>query len=479
MPDNGTVPLALLWDSIRWDKIESEVYRIQTRIVKYLKQGKLWLVKKLQRLLKKSYHVILLAIKRVTSNKGKNTAGVDGKVIRTPEQKIRTARIIKHQRRYRALPLRRILIPKKNGKMRPLGIPTMRDRIMQAIHLIALAPVAEYTADKNSYGFRPKRSTADAIQNCYQMLCRKTCAKWVLEGDIKGCFDNISHGWLIDNVPTDKRMLGRWLRSGFIYKKKLFSTEAGTPQGGIISPVIANMALDGLEEILKQKFRGCKVNYTRYADDFVITGVSKELLENKVKPVVVKFLAERGLVLSDEKTVVTHIDDGFDFLGFNIRSYNGKVLTKPSKASIASVLKKVKNIIKNNKQAKQKNLIRLLNPVIRGWGNYYSHVVSKDVFSRIDHEVTMMLIHWASRRHPNKLKRWVIRKYFSSVGNRNWVFKSGDIELTMLAKIPIIRHIKIRKDANPFDTDYDEYFRRRSVYHLFKDNTNVYREDKE
>jgi RNA-directed DNA polymerase len=221
MPDNGTVPLAILWDNIRWDKIESAVYRIQTRIVKYLKQGKLWQVKKLQRLLRHSYHAILLAIKRVTSNKGKKTAGVDGKVIRTPEQKIRTARIIKHQRRYRALPLRRILIPKKNGKMRPLGIPTMHDRIMQAIHLITLVPIAEYTADKNSYGFRPKRSTADAIQNCHLALCRRSCAKWVLEGDIKGCFDNISHRWLIVNIPTDKRILGRWLRSGFIFKKKL------------------------------------------------------------------------------------------------------------------------------------------------------------------------------------------------------------------------------------------------------------------
>jgi RNA-directed DNA polymerase len=478
MPDNGTVPLAILWDCIRWDKIESEVYRIQTRIVKYLKQGKLWLAKKLQRLLRKSYHAILLAIKRVTSNKGKNTAGVDGKVIRTPKQKIRIAEIIKHQRRYRALPLRRILIPKKNGKMRPLGIPTMHDRIMQAIHLIALAPVAEYTADKSSYGFRPKRSTADAIQNCFLSLCRKKCAKWVLEGDIKGCFDNISHKWLIDNIPTDKKILGRWLRSGFIFEKKLFSTEAGTPQGGIISPVIANMALDGLEEILRQKFRGHKVNYTRYADDFVITGATKELLENEVKPVVVKFLAGRGLVLSEEKTVVTHLDDGFDFLGFNMRSYKGKVLTKPSKASIASVLKKIKNIIKNNPQAKQENLIRLLNPVIRGWGNYFSHVVSKRTFSYIDYRIYEMLREWTRRRHPNKSKRWVFQKYFGNVGNRNWVFKSGDVELREMVKIPIIRHIKIRKDANPFDTDYGEYFRRRNEHQLFAEKSNVYLECK-
>jgi RNA-directed DNA polymerase len=478
MSDNDTVPLAMLWDCIRWDRIESEVYRIQTRIVKYLKQGKLWLVKKLQRLLRHSYHAILLAIKRVTSNKGKYTAGVDGKVIRTPEHKIRTAQLIRQRRRFRTLPLRRILIPKKNGKMRPLGIPTITDRIMQAIHLFALDPIAEYTADKNSYGFRTKRSTADAMQNCYQMLCRKTCAKWVLEGDIKGCFDNISHRWLLENIPTDKRMLELWLRSGFIYKKKLFDTEAGTPQGGIISPVIANMTLDGLEKTLKQKFKRRKVNYTRYADDFIITGATRELLENEVKPVVVRFLADRGLVLSEAKTVVTHIDDGFDFLGFNIRSYKGKVLTKPSKASIALILEKIKNIIKNNKQTRQENLIRLLNPVIRGWGNYYSHGVSKRIFSSIDREVVLMLGNWAKRRHPKKSWSWVIAKYFGRIGNRSRVFKSGDVELIEMAKIPIVRHIKIRKDVNPYDTEYSEYFRKRSHYHLYKDCTNVYLDDK-
>ena len=177
--------------------------------------------------------------------------------------------------------------------------------------------------------------------------------------------------------------------------------------------------------------------------------------------------------------MVTHIDEGFNYLGFNKRSYKGKVLTKPSKAGIASVLKKIKNIIKSNPQAKQENLIRLLNPVIRGWGNYYSHVVSKNIFSYIDHRTFEMLRKWARRRHSRKSKRWVDQKYFENVGNRNWVFKSGNVELAMLAKIPIVRHIKIRKDANPFDTDYEEYFRRRSFYHLYKDDTNVHLEDKE
>jgi RNA-directed DNA polymerase len=478
MLEKSTVPLAVFWDSICWGKIENKVYQIQTRIVKYLKQGKLWLVKKLQRLLRHSYYVILLAIKRVTSNKGGKTAGVDGIVINSSELKSRTAKIIKEQKRYKALPLKRIFIPKKNGKMRPLGIPTIMDRIMQAIHLSAIEPVAEYYADKNSYGFRPKRSTADAITNCYQMLCRKNCAQWILEGDIKGCFDNISHNWLLNNIPTDKKKLKQWLKAGYIFEKKLFDVEAGTPQGGIVSPVLANMVLDGLEAQLNEKFKRRKVNYTRYADDFIITGETKELLEKEVKPVVVQFLKERGLQLSAEKTVITHINEGFDFLGFNIKSYNGKVLTKPSKKSIKSILEKVKTIIKNNRQTKQENLIRLLNPVIRGWGNYYSHVVSKKIFSQIDHHIVKMLIRWAKRRHPKKSRNWISNRYFESCDDRNWVFRADKTELLEMAKIPIKRHIKIRKDANPYDTEYGNYFRKRSYYHLYKDNTNIHLEQK-
>lgn len=482
MPNVGihecTVPLTFTWKSINWDIIKDKVYQIQTRIVKYLKQGKKWLARKLQRLLRNSYYVILLAIKRIMSNDGSKTPGVDGKLIETHEEQIKMVHEIQQLKRYRPHPLKRILIPKKNGKKRPLGIPTIFDRAIQAIHKIALEPVAEHYADGNSYGFRTKRSTADAIQNCYQMLCRKRNAKWIFEGDIMGCFDNFSHKWMLENIPTDTKILKKWLQCGYIYKNKMFPTKSGTPQGGIISPVIANMALDGLEPILKEKFKGRKVNYTRYADDFIITGESKELLENEVKPTVTEFLKIRGLQLSEEKTVITHISKGFDFLGFNIRSYNGKVLTKPAKKNIKAVTEKIKKIIKANRQTEQEELIGLLNPVIRGWANYYSHVVSKRIFTILDHKIWQMLWNWAKRRHPNKNMKWIRQKYFKVTGNRKWIFKTDKVTLIEMAKTPIIRHIKIRKDANPYDQDYREYFRKRSHYHLYKDNPNVHLKSK-
>jgi RNA-directed DNA polymerase len=323
--------------------------------------------KALQWLLTHSFSGKALAVKRVTENKGKNTAGVDKITWQTPAAKINAIASLK-RRGYSTLPLRRVLIPKKNGtKTRPLGIPVMKCRAMQALHLLALEPIAETTADLNSYGFRPERSTADAGAQCFNSLAKKASAEWVLEADIKGCFDNISHDWMIANIPTDKAVLKKWLKAGYAYQNELFPTEAGTPQGGIISPAAANMTLDGLEAMLLKKFpkakqTGRKMNMVRYADDFIITGYSKEWLEQEVKPAVVEFLAERGLVLSPEKTKITNIADGFDFLGWNLRKYNGKLLIKPSKANVKGHLDKIREVIKANKTAKQANLIRLLNP---------------------------------------------------------------------------------------------------------------------
>jgi len=356
-----------------------------------------------------------------------------------------------------------------------LTVPAMKCRAMQALHLLALEPIAETTADLNSYGFRPERSTADAGEQCFIVLAKKVHAEWVLEADIQGCFDQISHDWMLAHVPTDKAVLKKWLKAGFVYQNELFPTEAGAPQGGIISPVLANMTLDGLEARLAEKFpqarrAGLKMNMVRYADDFIITGNSKEWLERNVKPAVVEFLAERGLVLSPEKTKVTRIGKGFDFLGWNIRKYNGKLLMKPSKANVKAHLDKIREVIKANKAAKQANLIRLLNPVLRGWANYHSHVVAKETFTRVDARVWSMLWRWAVRRHPNKGARWVKEKYFKTRGTRNWVFTAIEKqedgtkrELTLLQEsdTPIQRHVKIRADANPHDPEWEPYFESR------------------
>jgi len=467
-------PFDMTWNGISWIEVQRQVRRLQARIVKATQVGKHDKVKALQWLLTHSFSGKALAVKRVTENKGRNTPGVDKIIWKTPEAKINAVASMK-RRGYSPLPLRRVLIPKKNGKTRPLGIPVMKCRAMQALHLLALEPVAETTADLNSYGFRPERSTADAGKQCFNSLVQKTSAEWVLEADIQGCFDKISHDWMIANIPTDKAVLKKWLKAGFVYQNELFPTESGTPQGGIISPALANMTLDGLESMLAEKFpnakrTGRKMNMVRYADDFIITGNSKEWLEHEVKPAVVEFLAERGLVLSPEKTKITHIREGFDFLGWNIRKYHDKLLMKPSKANVKAHLDKIREVINGNKTAKQANLIRLLNPVLRGWANYHSHVVAKETFGKVDTYVWSMLWQWAVRRHPNKGDRWVKKKYFKSRGNRTWVFAATeekedgtqkDIILLKEFDTPIVRHIKIKADANPHDPQWEPYFESR------------------
>jgi RNA-directed DNA polymerase len=462
------------WPNINWGQCIRNVRRLQTRIVKATQESRWNKVKVLQRLLTNSFSGKASAVKRVTENEGKRTAGVDRQLWSTPESKSQAVQNL-NRRGYKPLPLRRVYIPKSRAKMRPLGIPTMKDRAMQALHLLALEPISETTADRNSYGFRPKRATQDAIGQCFLILSKKTSAKWILEGDIRGCFDNIDHEWMIDTIPMDKKILLKWLKAGYIHKRILYPTEAGTPQGGIISPALANMTLDGLETELKKFRRQDKVHMVRYADDFIITGNSRELLEIEVKPLVAKFLSARGLELSPEKTGITHIDQGFDFLGVNIRKYNGKLLIKPSKKNVKAFLDKVRNAIKGNKAAKQINLIKALNPIIRGWANYHRSVNARETFERVDTEIWRILWQWAKRRHPGKGAVWIKEKYFKTKGNRHWIFAAVDSEtkyangkplelsLRRASDIPIRRHIKIRGEANPFDPQFVTYFEERST----------------
>jgi RNA-directed DNA polymerase len=459
------------WNRIDWRKVNRNVRRLQARIVKAIEAGRWGKVKALQWLLTHSFSGKALAVRRVTENRGKKTPGVDGEVWDTPQKKAQgMARL--RQRGYRAQPLRRTYIPKKDGKRkRPLGIPTMRDRAMQALYKLALDPIAETTGDPNSYGFRRERSTADAIGQCFQCFRQKTSPTAVYEGDIRGCFDNISHEWMVENIPIDKRILKQWLKAGYIDRNVFYHTEAGTPQGGIASPVLANMALDGLEAaIANQPHRGtkrqAKLHLIRFADDYVITGSSQELLGEDIEPGVVGFLAERGLEASAEKTRLTDIEQGFDFLGQNVRKYKGKLLIKPSQQSIKRLLVRVREIIKANPCASAGQLIVQLNPLIRGWANYHRHVVSKKVFQKIDHEIGRALWRWAKRRHRAKNARWIRHKYFT----RHWVFKGQvrardsahrTVNLVQAKKIPIGRHVKVRAAANPYDPQWEPYFEKR------------------
>jgi RNA-directed DNA polymerase len=476
-PSVGAVPDSLTtWHQIPWCQVERNVRRLQVRIAQATQQGRWGKVKALQRLLTHSGSAKALAVRRVTENTGKRTPGVDGVTWPTPEDKMQAIGSL-HAGGYQPQPLRRVYIPKKNGKMRPLGIPTMRDRAMQVLYGLALDPVAETTADPNSYGFRSARSTADAIEACFIALCRKDRATWILEGDIKACFDGISHDWLLAHIPMDKAILRKWLKAGYLDRRRLYPTTAGTPQGGPISPTLANMALDGLETLLATHFphrKGDKVNLIRYADDFCVTGISAELLHEAVQPLIETFLAERGLQLSAEKTVITPIQQGFDFLGQTIRRYRWgkrtKYLITPSKKSIKAFLETVRDRIRHSGHLTAGELIDTLNPLIRGWALYHRHVVSKAVFHAVDHTIFQALWSWAYRRHRNKTRWWIKAKYFSTVGANRWVFtgvrvqKGQPVRMTHVFRastIRIERHRKLRAPANPYDPSWEEYFEKR------------------
>jgi RNA-directed DNA polymerase len=405
------------WTEIDFATAERYVKKLQMRIAKAVKDGRYGRAKSLQWLLTHSYYAKALAAKRVTENQGKHTSGVDHELWDTQMGKLKAIGKLK-RRGYQPQPLRRIYIPKKNGKKRPLGIPTMTDRAMQTLYKFALEPVAETTADLDSYGFRPSRCVQDAIEHCFNCLSLKTSPQWILEGDIKGCFDNIDHNWILNHTPMDTEILHKFLKSGYMESGKLHATETGTPQGGTISPVLCNMALDGLESLLRQKFKrqwrngkmyNPKVNFTRYADDFIITGESRELLENEVLPIVQHFMEQRGLTLSPEKTIITNIEDGFDFLGCNIRKHKRKLLIKPSKDNVKGFLSKVRGIIRQHRTSTQTELIRALNPVIRGWVNFQRFNVSSVIFQGVDMQIFQALWRWAKRRHHNKGMRWIAK----------------------------------------------------------------------
>ena len=460
------------WHRINWATCHRRVRSLQRRIVQAVRTGAWRKVKRLCYLLVHSLAACALAVKRVTENAGKNTPGVDGERWETPALKAWAVETIGRWRGYQPAPLKRVYIPKKNGKRRPLSIPALEDRARQAVYLHALQPIAETTGEPNSYGFRPKRQGADAIDQCFKILRQKTSASWILEGDIQGFFDNIAFSWIGQHVPMNKRMLSKWLHSGFMDRGSLFPTTSGVPQGGIVSPVIANMVLDGLENVVKghERFRRAyNINYVRYADDFIATANNREVIEETIIPRINAFLAARGVVLSAEKTTITHIAQGFDFLGQTIRKFErpkkpAKLQVTPSKASLQALKAKVKALCQRFAGHTPAQLIDTLAPVLRGWANYHRHVICAETFAKLDNYVWQQVYRWARDRHPHKTGRWIAARYFPHGPGQAWRFTdpaTGKTLIRVQEAVKQQRHVKVKANANPFDPEWEAYFQHR------------------
>ncbi|MGG0454247.1 group II intron reverse transcriptase/maturase [Priestia megaterium] len=498
---SATLPLTD-FDSIPWVKLEQYVRKLQQRIYRAESLGHKRKVKSLQRLLMRSRASLLLSIRQVTQiNKGKRTAGVDGyKIVSNKERTELFNKMYKYSIfMHNPSPTLRKYIPKcKNNKLRPLGIPTMVDRVYQNVVKLALEPQWEQRFESISYGFRPKRSPHDAVEIIFRKLNARSKKKWIFEGDFRGCFDNLDHQYIlkqIEDFPA-KDIIQKWLKAGFIDNNVFNMTESGTPQGGIISPVLANIALHGMEAEIGVKYRFTRrktgkiqneivdtKTVVRYADDFVILCETKReamSMYEKLKP----YLEKRGLELAPEKTKVSHISEGFDFLGFNFRQYPvnkikgqlWKMLIRPNKKSISKMIEKIRECFKKKQGSNVVNLIKDLNPIIRGYANYWNTVTSKKIFSKMDSYIWKKVKHFLKRLHPNKPWKWINTVYFHAdirgQSKNKWLLTSQDkkYQLIRMNWTPIIRHVPVTYRNSPFDHNLVEYYQSRDIKKFKNDN---------
>jgi RNA-directed DNA polymerase len=454
------------WQRISWKDIIREVRRMQAEIVKAEQAGDTQRVRDLQDQLVHSRAAKLLAVRQVTSTGGgRRTPGIDGQLWDTPERKLEAAQQL-DPHHYRPQPARRVAIPKEPGYTRPLGILTMKDRAMQALHLLALDPVAETRADPHSYGFRKYRSAADAIARCEEIFHDGEHPWWILNADIERCFEMISHDWLLHNIPLDSNILQGWLTAGYIEQGQVYTPDKGLPQGGILSPTLANMALDGLEPLLEataaRRRRRKSVYLVRYADDFLVMSPSKRWLSREAQPCIEEFLKSRGMRLSLEKTTIIHLKQGIEFLGFHLRYRRGTLRIEPSKANVEKVLHKIEGTIRAYPDASPTQLIQVLTPIIRGWTEYYKRVEIRALFAELDRRVADRLWQWALVRHPGVLKRRRARQYFvSGPGNLRLFTDQAGQTLYCAQAVPLIRYVPIDPACNAYDSTWQPYLQQR------------------
>ena len=444
---------------------------------------------------KRSDAVKILATWRITQrNQGKYTAGIDGICIPQNESReyqyhIRHLILDKIDIDKKPASIRRVYIPKPNGKKRPLGIPTIHNRIVQEILRIGLDPIVEYHFNGNSYGFRPKRSCQDAMQHLFFKLSRKDCYRYVIEGDIKGCFDNINHEHILETLlkwQTPKwavENITRILKSKIFHNGQVYDSDTGTPQGGVISPLLANVALTTLDNLCENLGSKWTNPIVRYADDFIIT-CKNENEGKEIKEIIAEHLQVKvGLTLSEEKSKITHISKGFDFLGFNFRKYKDKdiekLLIKPQKGKVLNLLQNCKEILDNHKTTKQNVVINLINPKLIGWAMYYRHVSSKKVFTKVDRAIWQKLLRWAKRRHNDKSTKWVLKRYFHTNNGTKHQFmdKDWNNKIPSIARIPIKRFIKVNNDHRVYNNDPTtlEYWNKREYLNAYNQIESVKR----